>query len=214
MSIRSFLFALPLACAAAFAAAPAEEHGVQRANMDTSVRPGDDFNLYANGTWLKTAVIPPDQAAWGSFSTLRDKASKRTADLIEDMAKKTAAPGSNEQKIGDYYASFMDEAGIEAKGPSAAEGRAGRHRRDFRCARPCPRARPFGARRCRCPQQHQFLHRESVRPVGRRRASTIRITTPPICCRAASACRTAPTTSAATRRSAILAAYKSTSPRS
>src|ERR1700712_2971495 len=118
MSMRPLLFALPLACAAAFAAAPtpAVEHGVQTANMDTSVRPGDDFNLYANGAWLKTAVIPPDQAAWGSFSTLRDKASKRTADLIEDLAKKTAAPGSNEQKIGDYSASYMDDAGIEAKG--------------------------------------------------------------------------------------------------
>ncbi len=118
MSIRSVLFALPFACAAVAFAAPAEEHGVQTANMDTSVRPGDDFNLYANGGWLKTAVIPPDQAAWGSFSTLRDKASKRTADLIADMAKTAAAPGSNEQKIGDYYASYLDEAGIEARGLS------------------------------------------------------------------------------------------------
>ncbi len=116
MSIRPFLFAIPFACAAALAAEPAVEHGVQRANMDSAIRPGDDFNLYANGAWLKTAVIPPDQAAWGSFSTLRDKASKRTADLIEDLAKTTAAPGSNEQKIGDYYASYLDEAGIEAKG--------------------------------------------------------------------------------------------------
>ena len=117
MSLRRFIFVLPLAfAAAALAAEPVVEHGVQRANMDTTVRPGDDFNLYVNGAWLKTAVIPQDQAAWGSFSTLRDKASKRTADLIEDLAKATAAPGSNEQKIGDYYASFMDEAGIEAKG--------------------------------------------------------------------------------------------------
>ncbi len=117
MFLRSLLLALALACAAAaLAAEPAVEHGVQRANMDTTVRPGDDFNLYANGAWLKTAVIPPDQASWGSFSTLRDKAAKRTADLIEDMAKQTAAPGSNEQKIGDFYASFMDEAAIEAKG--------------------------------------------------------------------------------------------------
>jgi putative endopeptidase len=117
MSIRSILFALPLVCAAAaLAAVPAEEHGVQTANMDTTVRPGDDFNLYVNGSWLKAAVIPPDQSSWGSFSTLRDKASKRTADLIEDLAKKAAAPGSNERKIGDFYAGYMDEAGIEAKG--------------------------------------------------------------------------------------------------
>ncbi|HXC53982.1 MAG TPA: M13 family metallopeptidase [Rhizomicrobium sp.] len=120
MSIRHLLFALPLACAAVALAAPNVApdgpHGVQRSAMDVSVRPGDDFNLYANGGWLKTATIPPDQASWGSFSTLRDKAARRTADLIEDMAKVKAVPGSNEQKIGDFYASFMDEAGIEAKG--------------------------------------------------------------------------------------------------
>src|ERR1700744_1695658 len=125
MQLRSALFALPLVCAvAALAAAPppVESHGVQRANMDTSVRPGDDFNLYANGGWLKTAGIPPDQASWGSFSTLRDNAARRTADLIEDIAKKKAAPGSNEQKIGDFYASFMDEAGIEAKSLAPLKG--------------------------------------------------------------------------------------------
>src|SRR5262249_49057072 len=62
------------------------------------------------------AVIPPDQPSWGSFSTLRDKAAKRTADLIEDIAKKNNAPGSDDGKIADFYASYMDEAGIEAKG--------------------------------------------------------------------------------------------------
>jgi len=114
MTVRTVLLIVALGGVAALADAP--EHGVQRAAMDTTVRPGDDFNLYSNGTWLKTAVIPPDQASWGSFSTLRDKAAKRTADLIEDIAKTTAPPGSNERKIGDFYASFMDEAGIEAKG--------------------------------------------------------------------------------------------------
>ena len=118
MSIRLLALAVPFAVAAALAAAPlpGEVHGVQRANMDTSVRPGDDFNLYANGSWMKATTIPPDQSSWGSFSTLRDKAAKRTADLIADMAKKTSAPGSDEQKIGDFYASFLDEAGIEAEG--------------------------------------------------------------------------------------------------
>jgi len=117
MTVRHIAFALAFACAVA-AAAPLAEHGVQRAAMDTSVRAGDDFNLYANGSWLKTAVIPPDQPSWGSFSTLRDKAIKRTADLIEDIARKPAPAGSDEAKIADYYASYMDEAGIEAKGLS------------------------------------------------------------------------------------------------
>jgi endothelin-converting enzyme/putative endopeptidase len=116
MRHRSLLFAIPLAFAAALAADAPDIHGVQRADMDTSVRPGDDFNLYANGGWLKTAVIPPDQSSWGSFTTLRDKADKRTADLIADIARMKSAAGSNEQKIGDFYASYMDEAAIQAKG--------------------------------------------------------------------------------------------------
>ena len=118
MRLRRLVLTLPLVCAAAIAGATAaiEHHGVQTANMDTTVHPGDDFNLYANGGWLKQAVIPPDQPSWGSFSTLRDKAAKRTADLIEDIARKNNAPGSDDGKIADYYASYMDEAGIEAKG--------------------------------------------------------------------------------------------------
>ena len=116
MRLGPLLALVALAGAAMAATVPASVHGVQLSAMDMTVRPGDDFNLYANGNWLKTVVIPPDQASWGSFSTLRDKAAKRTADLIEDMAPTKAAPGSNEQKIGDFYASVMDEAGIEAKG--------------------------------------------------------------------------------------------------
>src|SRR3569832_2314864 len=118
MRLRRLLLSLPLVCAATLAAATAliEHHGVQTANMDVTIRPGDDFNLYANGGWMKQAVIPPDQPSWGSFSTLRDKAAKRTADLIEDIARKIFLVGCDEAKIADYYASFMDEAGIEAKG--------------------------------------------------------------------------------------------------
>jgi putative endopeptidase len=117
MGLRPILLsALPALCVLALAAEPAVERGVQRAAMDLSVRPGDDFNLYANGGWLKTAVIPPDQPSWGSFSTLRDKAAERTAALIEDMAKAPSAPGSNEQKIGDFFASFVDQDRIDAEG--------------------------------------------------------------------------------------------------
>ena len=63
MSIRAYFFALPVAAfaLAALAASPAPIHGVQLQNMDRSVRPGDDFNLYANGAWIKGAVIPPDE---------------------------------------------------------------------------------------------------------------------------------------------------------
>src|SRR3569833_1514860 len=118
MRLLRLLLSLPLVCAATLAAATAliEHHGVQTANMDCTIRPGDDFNLYANGGWKKQAVLPPDQPSWGSFSTLRDKAAKRTADLLEAIARKKTPPGSDEAKIADYFASSIDEAGIEAKG--------------------------------------------------------------------------------------------------
>jgi predicted metalloendopeptidase len=115
---------LPIILIAAFAtfgtlaAAAPEEHGLDLSAMDTSVRPGDDFFLYANGTWLKHTQIPPDQGRWGSFTMLRDKAAKRTADLIQEAAKSNPAPGSNGRKVGDYYASFVDEAAIEKAGLS------------------------------------------------------------------------------------------------
>ena len=118
--IRTLLFALPFGCAAmvglAASTQPVEVHGVQAQNMDRTVNPGDDFNAYANGAWLKSALIPPDQSSWGAFTILREKAAKRTADLIESLALVTAKQDSDEQKIADFYASFMDEAAIEAQG--------------------------------------------------------------------------------------------------
>lgn len=95
---------------------PAETRGIVVANMDPSVKPGDDFYTYTNGEWLKRMEIPPDRAAVGVFSILDNISSKRTADLIEQAAKSTAPVGSNLRKIADLYNSYMDEAGIEAKG--------------------------------------------------------------------------------------------------
>ncbi|MGE5813216.1 MAG: M13 family metallopeptidase, partial [Acidobacteriota bacterium] len=81
---------------------------------DRSMAPGNDFFRYANGTWLKTAQIPPDRSSFGAFAVLADQAARDTRSLLEAAA--SAAPGSDEKRIGDYYASYMDEAGIEAKG--------------------------------------------------------------------------------------------------
>jgi putative endopeptidase len=91
-------------------------HGLDVAGMDRKVRPGDDFFAYANGKWVATTEIPADRSSWGVFAMLAEKADKRTADLIRDTAAKKNAAGSEEQKIADYYAAFMDEAAIEAKG--------------------------------------------------------------------------------------------------
>ena len=76
------------------------------AGMDKSVAPGDDFNQYVNGGWLKSTAIPADKPSYGISAILVDETRKRTIDLIQ------TAPG----QIGDYYSSFMDEAAIEAKG--------------------------------------------------------------------------------------------------
>ena len=83
--------------------------------MDTSVAPGDDFWTYANGSWIKAHPIPADRSDYGVARILVDDTNKRTVDLIQGAAA-SARPGSDAQKVGDYYASFMDEAGIEAKG--------------------------------------------------------------------------------------------------
>jgi putative endopeptidase len=93
-----------------------EQHGIAVENMDRSVKPGDDFFLYANGGWVKRTEIPPDRSRYGVFSMLDQESNKRTADLIEEVAKSNAAAGSGTRKIADLYNSYMDEAGIEAKG--------------------------------------------------------------------------------------------------
>jgi putative endopeptidase len=91
-------------------------HGIAVANMDKSVKPGDNFYEYANGDWIKRTELPPDRSRIGVFSALADQSDKRTAALIEESAKAGGQPGSGPRKIGDLYTSYMDEAGIEAKG--------------------------------------------------------------------------------------------------
>jgi len=91
-------------------------HGISVADMDTSVNPGDDFSRYADGSWLKRTEIPPDRSRIGIFSSLTDLSNKRTAELIEEAARTNAPAGTGTRKIADLYHSYMDEAGIEARG--------------------------------------------------------------------------------------------------
>src|SRR3954454_5799821 len=84
--------------------------GFDSAGMDRSVLPGDDFFEYANGTWIKNNQIPADKSRYGMFNVLDDLSRERTRTIIESQAK---SPNS---KIGNAYASFMDEQAIEAKG--------------------------------------------------------------------------------------------------
>ncbi len=91
-------------------------HGIAVANMDRSVKPGDDFYEYANGDWIKRTEIPPDRGRIGVFTALSELSDKRTAELIEEMAKGAAQTGSGSRKIADLYNSYMDEAAIESRG--------------------------------------------------------------------------------------------------
>jgi len=93
-----------------------ETHGINVANMDRSVKPGDNFHLYCNGDWIKRTEIPPDRSRLSVFTTLADVSDKRTSTLIEEAAKSGGAAGSSARKIADLYNSYMDEAAIEAKG--------------------------------------------------------------------------------------------------
>jgi len=95
---------------------PAQEaHGIAVANMDRSVRPGDDFYQYANGEWLKHTEIPPDRIDVNVFTKLADLSNKRTSDLIEEIAKSNPPAGASSRNVADLYDSYMDEAAIEAK---------------------------------------------------------------------------------------------------
>src|SRR5450432_2193863 len=99
-------------------AAPAPEPdtaGVDLAGIDRAIAPGDDFFGYANGAWVKRTEIPADRSSYGTGAVLTELTARRTADLIKEAALHAPA-GSDAQKIGDTYASFMDEDGIEAKG--------------------------------------------------------------------------------------------------
>jgi putative endopeptidase len=91
-------------------------HGIQIANIDRSVNPGDNFFLYANGEWIQRTTIPNDRAAVGVFTTLDDLANKRTGELIQEVSKANGAAGSPQRKIADLYNSYMDEKAIESKG--------------------------------------------------------------------------------------------------
>jgi putative endopeptidase len=102
------------ACAAA--GADGLRSGVDLAYIDHSVKPGDDFEAYANGAWTKTAVIPADRAETGVFFQVFDKAERRNAELVRDLARSHPAAGSDERRIADYYAAFMNEAAIDRRG--------------------------------------------------------------------------------------------------
>ena len=94
------------------------ESGIIIENMNSKVRPGDNFQEYVNGTWLKSHKIPSDKSSYGVFDMLYDKSQEDVKAIIEEAAKAKSEVGSDEQKIGDFYASYMDTQMRDKKGMS------------------------------------------------------------------------------------------------
>ncbi len=96
--------------------------GIDLDNIDESVKPGDDFFRYVNGLWIEKTEIPADRSNYGGFGILRDLSEDRVKVIIEEAAAKNAPKGSDEQKVGDFYAAFMDTDAIEAAGLAPVQG--------------------------------------------------------------------------------------------
>ena len=128
MSPRSILLLAAAALALgspALSAAPSKpaygEWGYDASAMDSSVKPGDDFFAYVNGSWFKRTEIAPDRTFAGIDSVLNDQIDKDVRDIVEDMAKDPDQSGRIGQQVGDFYASWMDEGGDRGRAACAAQ---------------------------------------------------------------------------------------------
>lgn len=90
-------------------------------SIDKNVRIQDDLYSHVNGTWLKTTEIPSDKSNYGAFGKLADLSQKRIRTLIESMSQEKHPQGSDQQKVGDFYNSFMNEELVDEKGISPLE---------------------------------------------------------------------------------------------
>ena len=118
MSIRfAWAFAPALAASLILPASAADlKSGIDLSNVDPAVKPQDDLFRHVNGKWLKEAAIPSDRSSDGAFYKLRDDSETQLRALIEEAAKQGDAAKGEAKKVGDLYASFMDEEKIEALG--------------------------------------------------------------------------------------------------
>ncbi|AWV06142.1 M13 family metallopeptidase [Marilutibacter maris] len=139
MSLNRNLLFLALACgiaactpstgdgadvsSSAAAAPTAMVSGVDQAGIDRDVKPGDDFDAFANGGWRSGFEIPADRSSYGAFTVLLETAEKRNAELIAGIAAGNPEPGSDARRIADFHAAYMDEAGIEQRGLQALQPR-------------------------------------------------------------------------------------------
>jgi putative endopeptidase len=122
MNTRPLILALALTLALAAPLAAADKpqlgsFGIELGNRDASVKPGDDFNRFANGRWFDAYQLKDYESRYGSFNELSDRAEEQTRAIIEALTTRPdIKPGSNEQKVRDFYASYMNAATRDAAG--------------------------------------------------------------------------------------------------
>jgi len=116
MKRLSYVLAAALLAACASLPRSAPQSGLDLAGFDTGARPQDDLYQYAAGRWMAATVIPADLTNYGVFTRLDEDARSHVRELIEETAKSSPRPGSPQAKVADFYHSFMDAAGIEARG--------------------------------------------------------------------------------------------------
>ena len=93
------------------------ESGIDVSGFDEAVRPQDDFNLCVNGAWLENTSIPADKTTWGSFAILNEEAEKNQRAIIEELSGQgDLEEGTDEQRVGDFFASFMETAKLDELG--------------------------------------------------------------------------------------------------
>jgi putative endopeptidase len=100
------------------AGSPALKSGIDRANFDTAVKPGQNFYQYVNGMWIERNPMPPEYSRWGSFAQLHDDNLVALREIVEDLIKQSGPLEGNPRKIRDFYATAMDEAKLNKLGTS------------------------------------------------------------------------------------------------
>src|SRR5580704_16501717 len=96
--------------------------GIDRSTFETSVKPGENFFLYVNGTWIKHNPIPPEYSRWGAFPKLRDDNLAAQHEILEELSKTSRPLDEDSRKLRDFYHTAMDEAKLEEAGAKPLAG--------------------------------------------------------------------------------------------
>ena len=113
--LRAAIIGAAATASVAFTTSDPKPKFIDPANMDLSVKPGDNFYYYANGGWLKKNPVPSSKTRWGSFDVLREESSQRMRNLLEEASRSKKGDRLS-QMIGDFYRSGIDSAAAEARG--------------------------------------------------------------------------------------------------